>query len=329
MANSKLLKVMDYLINEQEDKARDLLHQIFIEKARAIHEEMLSDEEHEMGGDEGEDLGHDIRAHKEQIESEMHNGDGTMEDVDLDDAVEDLTVSAGDDEDADDVDVDVEDDDMDMDDEDDMDAEDDMDDEEMDADEAEMDADMDHDEEAEGERLKDIEQAIEELTAEFEAMKAELHGEHGDADCDEETVDEGWMDKTDDLDEDYDDLDEAIALDTVHVDLKKVGEVGSGKFSRSDVSKHSPVPKGVQSPVPGAKPVVTGKGSKADGYHLQSAPTSASMNLSNRRKKASEDMTHVSKEGSTKAMLNKDRSEGFGAANVRSPLGSTGTTPKK
>jgi hypothetical protein len=316
-----------------------------------------------------------------------------------------------------------------------------------------MDADMDHDEEAEGERLKDIEQAIEELTAEFEAMKAELHGEHGDAegdkmplqemadsgttpggkqykisgdfetvtvngtsypirklsgqgdnpdyviddihigqtyqdmphpDADEEDYEEeyevwteapgqadntlhvgtwdecwnflidqlgsedhsrlkrrlqrdasgggmreGWMDNTDDLDEDYDDLDEAIALDTVHVDLKKVGEVGSGKFSRSDVSKHSPVPKGVQSPVPGAKPVVTGKGSKADGYHLQSAPTSASMNLSNRRKKASEDMTHVSKEGSTKAMLNKDRSEGFGAANVRSPLGSTGTTPKK
>jgi hypothetical protein len=132
-----------------------------------------------------------------------------------------------------------------------------------------------------------------------------------------------------DLDEDYDDLDEAIALDTVHVDAKKSAEVGAGKFSRSDVSKHSPVPKGVQSPVPGAKPVVTGKGSKADGYHLQSAPTSASMNLSNRRKKASEDMTHVSKEGSTKAMLNKDRSEGFGAANVRSPLGSTGTTPKK
>jgi hypothetical protein len=53
------------------------------------------------------------------------------------------------------------------------------------------------------------------------------------------------------------------------------------------------------------------------------------MNITNRRKKASDEMTHVSKEGSTKAMLNKDRSEGFGAANVRSPLGSTGTTPKK
>ena len=336
MANSKLLKVMDYLINEQEDKARDLLHQIFIEKARAIHEEMISDDEHEMGGDEGEDLGDDIRAHKEEIESEEHYGDGTMEDVDLDDAVEDLTVSAGDDEDADDVDVDVEDDDMDMDAEDDMD---DMDDEEMDADEAEMDADMDHDEEGEGERLKDIEQAIEELTAEFEAMKAELHGEHGDADSEDETVDEGWMDKTDDLDDEesvhemdddeFDDLAEAVELDTVHVDAKKAAEVGAGKFARPDVSKTSPTPKTAHSPVPGAAPVVTGKGSKADGYHLQAAPQSSSMNITNRRKKASEDMTHVSKEGSTKAMLNKDRSEGFGAANVRSPLGSTGTTPKK
>lgn len=327
MANSKLLKVMDYLINEQEDKARDLLHQIFIEKARAIHEEMLSDDEHEMGGDEGEDLGRDVEVHKEEIESEEHYGDGTMEDVDLDDAVEDLTDTT-DDEDVE-VDVDVEDEEEDMDDEEDMD----------------MDADMEgeeHEEEGADERFRDIEQAIDELTAEFEAMKAELHGEHAadaepagveekplDEMHDDDDLDENWMDDTDDLDEEYDDLDEAVELDTVHVDLKKAAEVGAGKFARPDVSKASPTPKTAPSPVPGAKAVETGKGPKADGYHLQPAPSSASMNITNRRKKATDDMGHVSKEGSTKAMLNKDRTEGFGAANVRSPIGSTGTTPKK
>jgi len=377
---------------------------------------MLSDDEHEMGGDEGEDLGRDVEVHKEEIESEEHYGDGTMEDVDLDDAVEDLTDTADDEDVEVDVDVEDEEEDMDMDDDDmDMDAE-------MDADaDMDMDADMEgeeHEEEGADERFRDIEQAIDELTAEFEAMKAELHGEHGDteedkeplkemadsgttpagthykfssdgttlvvngrrhkvqsasgygsveilvgdlniggtpADCevweedDEENIlfsgdqekcwhfvidhlaglRENWMDDTDDLDEEYDDLDEAVELDTVHVDLKKAAEVGAGKFARPDVSKTSPTPKASPSPVPGAKAVETGKGPKADGYHLQPAPSSASMNITNRRKKATDDMGHVSKEGSTKAMLNKDRTEGFGAANVRSPLGSTGTTPKK
>ena len=328
MTNSKLLKVMDYLINEQEDKARDLLHQIFIEKARSIHEEMLSDEEHEMGGDAGEDLGRDIEAHKDEIESEEHYGDGTMEDVDLDDAVEDLSDEMEDADDADDedveVDVDVEDeDDMDMGDEDDMD----MGDEEM----GDEDHEEDHEEEAEEERFQDLEQAIEELKAEFESLKDELHAEHGEAHEEEheEEVEESWMDDTDDLDEEYDDLDEAVELDTVSVDAKKAAEVGTGKFARPDVSKTSPTPKTAQSPVPGAKPVETGKGPKADGYHLQAAPKSADMHITNRRKKASDDMSHVSKEGSTKAMLNKDRTEGFGTPNVQSPIGSTGTTPKK
>ena len=82
--DNKLLKVLDYLINEQEDKARDLLHQVFIEKARAIHEELMSEDDvmdEEMGGDEGEDLAHDIEHHKDEIESEEHYGDGTMEDM--------------------------------------------------------------------------------------------------------------------------------------------------------------------------------------------------------------------------------------------------------
>ena len=40
-SNSKLSKVLEYLIKNDEEKAKELLHQVFIEKARAIHEEMM------------------------------------------------------------------------------------------------------------------------------------------------------------------------------------------------------------------------------------------------------------------------------------------------
>ena len=78
--NVKLTKVLEYLIKNDEEKAKELLHQVFIEKARAIHEELMSmeeevqdedlDETSQMDmdetfggtGDEGKDLTREIRA---------------------------------------------------------------------------------------------------------------------------------------------------------------------------------------------------------------------------------------------------------------------------
>jgi hypothetical protein len=232
------------------------------------------------------------------------------EDMDMDDAVEDL----GDDMDDDDVDVE--------------DA-----DEVEDADDVEVDMDMDmdseeHDDEA-GEhdaeqdtQLHDLEQAIAELKAEFEAMKSD-EGEHMDADAegdDQAKMAESWESETDDLDEDedYADLEEAMDLDTVTA--AKGGEVGSGKFARAEANTRSPVPT-TQKDTMGAGPVVTGKGSKVSGYDRQTAPSSHELSgTANRRKKSTDGMSAVSKEGSAKAMLNKDRSEGFGAPGTRSPI---------
>ena len=319
MSNNKLLKVMDYLINEQEDKARELLHQLFIEKARAIHEELMSEddmEEETLGGDKGLGLGDEIRSDIEEVENEEHYGDGTMEDVDLDDAVDDLSDELGDDEDE----VDV----ADHDDEEDMDA----DAEEMDHDEEDMDADaeeMDHDEESQEERISDLEQEIEELKALYADLNdgGTHHEEEGE---EEEGVDENWMDETDDLEE-WDDLEESLDLETVAVNAKKAAEVGSGKFARPEANTKSAVASNAPN-MNGAKPVVT-KSKNHSGYGMESAPTSGDMKLGdNRRKKSTQDTSHVSKEGSTKALINKDRSEGFGAPNQKSPIGS-GTTPKK
>jgi hypothetical protein len=308
MANAKLMKVMEYLINEQEDKAQELLHQIFIEKARAIHEEMMSDDqdmdEDMLGGDQGEHLADEISDDQEEIDAEEHYA--PMEGVDMEDesmehAVDDL----GDELEVDDIE-DIDDMDDSMDDEEEIEVS--MDDEETDMDDVHDD---DH-QEGEQERIADLEAAIEELKAEFEALK---HEESDDAEQ-EEDMEESWESDMDESD-DFAGLSENVDLDTVAV--AKGGEVGSGKFARAETNTRSPVPT-TQKDTMGAKPVQTGKGSKASGYDLQSAPKSDSMGAKANRKKATDGMSAVSKEGDAKALLNKDRSEGFGAGNQKSPI---------
>ena len=315
MANTKLLKVMDYLINEQEDKARELLHQIFIEKARAIHEEMMAHdedmEEDMMGGDHGEKLTHEIESDLNEIDAEEHYGASTMEaEDDVSDAEEDLSDELEDMGDMDDME--------DVEDADDMPE---MGDEEVEDEEVTQ-VDMeepDMDAEDDGEKIHDLEQAIAELKAEFEALKGEVEGDDTSAehDEDEDKVAEAWESDTDDLAEDYDDLAENVDLETVHA--AKGGEVGSGKFAPAETNKHSPVPAS-QSDMMGARPVKTGQGPKASGYDRQSAPDSKSMNLSNRRKDAEDGKHPVSKEGDSGALLNKGTSAGFGTVNTRSPI---------
>ena len=276
------------------------MHQIFIEKARAIHEEMMMQEEPVLGGDKAEDLADDIA----EIEAEEHYDEDTdMEDADdVSDAVEDLS---------DEMEVDAEEDEVDME----MDADED---EDMDthADEADM-SDEDHDEEVEDvdHKLMDLEAAIEELRKEFEALE---DVDHADDAAEEEKVDEAWEAEIDEAD--YDDLAEGIAHELDTVTAAKSGEVGSGKFARAEVSTHSPVPP-TQKDQMGAKPVKTGQGKKAQGFDREAAPASKDMGAGTGRRKDAEDHKHpVSKEGSTKALLNKDRSEGFGAPNTKSPI---------
>lgn len=314
---------MDYLINEQEDKARELLHQIFIEKARAIHEEMMAHDDMDedmMGGDQGEKLAHDIESDLNEIDAEEHYGASTMEaedeDMDVADAEEDLSdelEDMGDMEDMEDVE-DVED----ADDQPEMDAE------EVEGDEEDVtQVDMEAPSDDEGTtEIHDLEQAIAELKAEFAALKDEVEGEHSDDESmmgDEDKVAEAWESDTDDLeeDDDYNDLAENVDLEAVHA--AKGGEVGSGRYAPAETNTRSPVPT-TQTDYMGARPVKTGQGTKASGYDRQSAPDSKSMGLSNRRKDAEDGKRPVSKEGDASALLNKGTSAGFGTVNTRSPI---------
>lgn len=84
MAHTKKLEeVLDLLINEEHEKATDLLHDIVVEKARMIYEDLLNDEgmTEDFGGDMDTDYAADIEQDKSDIESdEMFN--------DAEDAVE-------------------------------------------------------------------------------------------------------------------------------------------------------------------------------------------------------------------------------------------------
>lgn len=335
---NKLEKVLEYLINNEEGKAKELLHQVFIEKARSIHENLINmDEEMEMDeiacGDEGEDFRHDVEDSSEELDEladEIEAEETMAEDEGLD---IDMADDAGDE-----VDVDM---DMDMD----------MGDDEGVMDMGDVDADMGGDETPDVEELademQDLEDALAELKAEFEKLEAgedaeeageedfeageeageEEAGEEAaddeeaaDEEGDEEEMDESWLSE-------FDDLDESVSLEKVAVPHGE-GEVGSGTFAKPEANTKSPVSKAPTS-VMGAKPVKTGEGPTKSGFNKETAPSTKGQlphTEDNRRKKSTDKTAKVSKEGDNSAKLNKATSDGFGEVGKKSPLS---TSPRK
>lgn len=353
--NNKLTKVLEHLVKGEEDLARDLLHQVFIDKARAIHEELMNndeathEEEMEEGlkvtventdedgvvggsGDQGKDLTNEIKALEDEIDFEetMSEDDGEEE---VDAEVE-MPMDGGDDVEAIDTEV-------------------------VDEPSDDMPMDDTSGEEVEGtvqsveKKMGDLEAALADLKAEFEALEANEGGdeggempvdggeempmpmdggEEGDDDDGEEKTDESWT-----LDEDFDDLAESLDLEVVVKDnlaVKPAAEVGSGKSGMSDGnSAKSPVPKS-QTDRMGAKPVDMTKGGTANGFKLETAPKSGDINIGNsnkdnRRKKATDGTKKMSKEGDASAALNKTASEfGIGSTGKMSPLSKGGNNLK-
>ncbi len=332
--SKKLEQVLEYLISNQQDKAKELLHQVFIEKARKIHEELISqddlDEMEHMGGDEGDDLENDLESHDDHLKelNDEIDAEETMSEEADDDLDADLDMG---DDDMGDMDDMGDDDTMDMDDMgDDMDDMGDMGDD-MGGEEGETSSVEDS--------IGDLEDALAALKAEFEKLEGgddsddmddmedddmeaddmeaddmddmeaddmEADDDAADAEEDEEKMDESWME------EDFDDLAEAIELERVSVTMG--GEVGSGKGQGAPADKsRSPLPTSQTSRM-GAKPVSVDS-KHHSGYNKETAPSSKDMGLANRRKKADAGMSKVSKEGNSSAAINKTASE-FGADTV-------------
>jgi hypothetical protein len=241
MSKSKLELVLEYLMNDQEDKAKALIHDIFIEKARAIHETMIEDE--------GEDLENEVKHGSKNLEA-------ASDEIDAEE--EDMPIRSEGHEDDDDSDFSMD-----------------------DEDESEIDLDDGAEEDDEdkfagmGDTLEDLEDALEELKAAF----AKVSGSEEDEDMDDEEETEGSEEPDEeehDEDEEFDEMMESLDLDVLRDVYTKGGteerESGDGpKFAKPGVVKTSPVPKSQTTGLTGSKPVRFDQGKTAKGFDYPDA----------------------------------------------------------
>ena len=182
---SKFEQLIEYVINDEEAKAKELFHDIVVEKSREIYENLMNEEEDEELDEESHDEKADDRAErdaekvKKDLEYDYKHGRKVKEGMD----------SIGGDA-SDDLIDDVESEEQGMQEEEESDVE--FDDTaEKDGEELTHDMEYDHDEGDEGDiedRVIDLEDKLDELMAEFEAImggeedgiESDLAGEEGD-----------------------------------------------------------------------------------------------------------------------------------------------------
>lgn len=85
MSQKTLEKVLEHLLNHEQDAAGELLHSYFVEKGRSIYESMIqSDEqvEEEIGGDPISDFEEEVIADEAEIEDEEMFSEDEDEDAD-------------------------------------------------------------------------------------------------------------------------------------------------------------------------------------------------------------------------------------------------------
>ena len=217
-----LVKVLEYIVNDEQDKAADLLHNVFVEKAKN-HWASLQENDEIVEDDIAED---DLDETIDLDEADDDSEDEVEEAIDASDAEEDFL---------DDIETA----------EDEIDQEEIMDDDDMEEPEAEMDLAMDMEPEAEmdDEAPADAEEAmdnVEDAIAELRAAFADMQGE--------EPAEEPEMDMEPEMEESVEPMEEGAEMKAVSV-------------SHSDTSdKGSPVAKNAKAPNDAkAHPTMTGE----------------------------------------------------------------------
>ena len=166
--STKFEQLLDYLVNEEMDKANELFHEIVVEKSRSIYENLIAEEDDEEMDEAAED--EEMDEAREEDDEEM---DESMEDEEMDESEEDLEDSyMMDGETGDETD--------------DLGGE-------ISADGDNFDAPSDDDMGGEGDEdsaMMDIKNAIEELEAAFAELEQAQGSENGDMDMDSEFGDE-------------------------------------------------------------------------------------------------------------------------------------------
>ena len=234
--SSKLEQVLEFLVNGEQDKAQELLHDTIVEKAREIHEEIVNSQENdtvtekESSEETTEEAVEEAADSEEEAVEETVGGTGDQEE----DLKAELKQKA--EEDAEEIDYEQ------------TNEDDDEDDDDDDAKE-----DEEHEEEVEDmkKEVNDIEQALEDLKAKFNELVGNKDEEPADEESDEE--DNGDMGMEMPAEESVEPLEEA--------ELKAV------KVDHADGSDatNSPVAGAPKENANGAKPGVSTGGEEKGG----------------------------------------------------------------
>ena len=208
---NKYEQLVEFIINDENDKARELFHQIVVEKSRDIYESLVAEEDLEetIGGNEVEDLVDEVSLDEEGISEEE-------EDFGAD---------------------------------------------EFDSEEGDEFGGEEHEEAEIEDRVVDLEDALDELKAEFDALMAgeeseeeQFPGIHGDEEvgAEEGAPEEFYESEEDDEEDDEEDeVEESIVREYV----EKVADTGqsaeSGKMSASGAKTPSSGGKQTKSTVAG------------------------------------------------------------------------------
>jgi hypothetical protein len=207
---NKYEQLIEHIINDETDKARELFHTIVVEKSRDIYENLIDEQDlDEVGGNQVEDLVDEITIDEQGMTEEEESEEGSEEGA--------------------------------------MDAE-------------EMPSEEGHEEAEIEDRVVDLEDALDELKAEFDALMAgeeheehEMPGIHGDKDADEmegmmyqeeqseffEAKDEDEEDKEDEDAEEKEVVKEYVEKVAAPSNKTEGGEVGKG--GSANVNKASTV----------------------------------------------------------------------------------------
>ena len=210
---NKYEQLIEHIINDETDKARELFHTIVVEKSRDIYENLIDEQDlDEVGGNQVEDLVDEITIDEQGMTEEEESEEGADE--------------------APAMDVDAE----------------------------EMPSEEGHEEAEIEDRVVDLEDALDELKAEFDALMAgeeheehEMPGIHGDKDADEmegmmyqeeqseffEAKDEDEEDKEDEDAEEKEVVKEYVEKVAAPSNKTEGGEVGKG--GSANVNKASTV----------------------------------------------------------------------------------------
>ena len=190
---NKFEQLIEFVINDEQDKAKELFHEIVVEKSRDIYENIMAEEE---------SLDEEVVEEEDAVEEGIEEELGGSETLDLIDDIE--TEEEG---------ISFEDDDMDM-----------TNDEEVIAGEE----DEANDEELE-DRVVDLEDKLDELMAEFEELMGAVDTDgDGDHDMDDHEAEEGNAEE-DEMEVEYETegLEEAVSLEAAPKPV--TSEEGDGK----------------------------------------------------------------------------------------------------